>query len=308
MRLQTNDLAEPSNPFQSQHEGLDHIVMNIRIFDLQRFSLHDGPGIRTNVFFKGCNLRCVWCHNPESQKPENELLYYADKCVGCGACRAVCSRAFTSECRADGKCISVCKHGAREISGKTVSVEEILLSVKRDSPYYSRSGGGITLSGGEPLLQHKAACFLLEECKRAGIHTAIETAGNVPFSAIREVMPVTDLFLFDIKGMDPVRHKRNTGVTNELILDNAVKTAALHSGVRFRMPYVPGFNDDEAASVAGFAKKLNVPLELMAYHNIGLGKYRSLNRTCETEKIIPPSPEEMRETAEKLGAFYDAAF
>ena len=174
------------------------------------------------------------------------------------------------------------EHGPVDENGK-----EILLSVKRDSPYYSRSGGGITLSGGEPLLQHKAACFLLEECKRAGIHTAIETAGNVPFSAIREVMPVTDLFLFDIKGMDPVRHKRNTGVTNELILDNAVKTAALHSGVRFRMPYVPGFNDDEAASVAGFAKKLNVPLELMAYHNIGLGKYRSLNRTCETEKIIP---------------------
>lgn len=277
------------------------------IFDIQRFSLHDGPGIRTTVFFKGCPLRCLWCHNPESQKREPELMFYREKCVGCGACRAVCPRAFTPACRGELACVPVCKYGAREQSGRQETVETVLGEVLRDLPFYKTSGGGVTLSGGEPLAQPEAAFALLQGCKAAGVHTAVETAGHVPWEIFERLLPVTDLFLFDLKGTDPALHKKNTGVSNGRILENAEKLAKTGAAIRFRMPCVPGFNDTEAEGVAAFAEHCGAPLELMAYHNIGAGKYEALGRKDPTAGIAPPSPDEMRALAASLGAAYETA-
>ena len=278
-----------------------------RIFDIQRFSLHDGPGIRTTVFFKGCPLRCLWCHNPESQRSEKELLLYKDKCVGCGACRAACERAFTPDCRNQCVCVPVCKHGAREQSGREESTHGILRAVLRDKPFYKTSGGGVTLSGGEPLAQPDAAAQILSGCKAENVHTAVETAGYAPWEAFEKILRVTDLFLFDIKGIDDTRHQKNTGVSNERILENARRLAEAGANIRFRLPYVPGYTDTEAAAVAAFARACGAPLELMAYHNIAAGKYAALGRQNVTADVIPPAQEEMRRLAEALGAIYDPA-
>ena len=280
-------------------------MIGTRIFDIQRFSLHDGPGIRTTVFFKGCNLRCRWCHNPESQQPCPQRMFYKEKCVGCGACRKVCPRAFDAVCENELRCVSVCVHGAREITGREADAEEIVKTVLRDRPFYAASGGGVTLSGGEPLLQPEAAFAVLSACKAEGISAAVETAGNVPWKTLETLLPVTDLFLFDLKGMDPALHRRNTGATNRLILENARKLAGAGAKVRFRMPYVPGYNEKEAPAVAAFARELGCPLELMAFHNIGAGKYAALGRNNETAEVPPPSTEEMRRAAESLGASYE---
>ncbi len=275
------------------------------IFDIQRFSLHDGPGIRTTVFFKGCNLRCLWCHNPESQRPAPELMLYREKCTGCGACRAFCEKAFTPECERCGRCAAVCIHGARERSGREADTAEIIRTVLRDQPFYRTSGGGVTLSGGEPLLQPDAALEILSACKAHGIHTAVETAGNVPWRVLEPFLSVTDLFLYDIKGIDALAHQKNTGVSNRQILQNARALAERGANIRFRMPYIPGFNAEEAPAVAAFAAECARPPELMAYHNIGTGKYAALQRPCPTAEVVPPSPEAMETLAEKLGARFE---
>lgn len=279
--------------------------MTANIFDIQRFCIHDGPGVRTTVFFKGCNLRCLWCHNPESQSALPQLMFYENKCVGCGECRKVCPRAFTVECVSEGRCISACSHGAREISGKTVPVNEIIDILLRDREFYRNSGGGVTLSGGEPLLQADAVSEILSACRREGVQVAVETAGNVPFSVFEKIIPFTGLFLFDIKGIDPGLHKRNTGVSNELILENARHLSGFKVDILFRMPYVPGFNDSEVRDVAAFAAELGRPLELMAYHNTGAGKYKALGRRYFTEDVVPPDAEFMKTLAESVNAKYD---
>ncbi|MBQ7638938.1 MAG: glycyl-radical enzyme activating protein [Clostridia bacterium] len=278
------------------------------IFDIQRFSLHDGPGIRTTVFFKGCNLRCLWCHNPESQSPEPELMFYADKCTGCGKCRAFCEKAFTELCERCGKCASVCPCGAKEQSGRKEEVKEIVKTALRDIPFYKTSGGGVTLSGGEPLLQADACAEILRECKKNGVHTAVETAGNVPFSAFEKLLPHTDLFLFDLKGINPVLHKQNVGVSNSLILENAGRLSQTAKDVRFRMPYIPGYNSDEVFAVCEFVRALDKPLELMAYHDIGTGKYASLGREYSLKDVRVPSAREMENLARELGVMFNPAF
>lgn len=277
------------------------------IFDIQRFSLHDGPGIRTTVFFKGCNLRCLWCHNPESQRGTPELMLYAEKCVGCGKCRAFCEKAFTQACVRCGKCAPVCAYGAREVSGRAETTEEILRACLRDLPFYKTSGGGVTLSGGEPLLQPAAAEEILAACRQKGVHTAVETAGNVARDTLEKLLPVTDLFLFDIKGIDEPLHIKNTGVSNRRILENARWLVSQGADIRLRMPYVPGFNGEEAPAVAAFAKECGRPLELMAYHEIGVGKYGPLGRPYPAKSAVPPAADEMEDLAASLGAYYEPA-
>ena len=222
------------------------------IFSIQRYSLHDGPGIRTIVFFKGCNLRCLWCHNPESQSAVPELMSYPDKCRNCGACTAFCSKAFTDACSKCGSCASVCRYGAREKCGKKESADDVFDVILKDRDYYEVSGGGVTLSGGEPLLQPEFAAAILEKCRENGIHTAIETAGNVPSETLERLMPLTDLFLYDIKCIDTELHKNLTGVSNDLILSNARLLQNSGAEVIFRMPVVPGFNDSEIGAVSEF--------------------------------------------------------
>ncbi|HML45625.1 MAG TPA: glycyl-radical enzyme activating protein [Clostridia bacterium] len=240
-----------------------------RIFDIQRFSLHDGPGIRTIVFFKGCSLRCAWCSNPESQRSEIQ------------------------EMRMQGKPKTV---------GEDASVETVMDTLLRDEPYYRRSGGGVTLSGGEALLQPEFARALLAACKEEGLHTAIETAAHVPWTSVEAVLPVLDLVLLDIKHMDSEKHARFIGQPNGLILENARHMAPLASELVVRVPVIPGFNDTTAdiREIAAFAASLRgvKALHLLPYHRLGRDKYAGLNRPYPMGDAEPPSQAHMETLAE----------
>ena len=236
-----------------------------RIFNIQRFSIHDGPGIRTIVFFKGCYMRCAWCCNPESQEYKIQTLIENDK---------------------------------PKTVGKDVTVEELMPEILSDLPYYRRSGGGVTLSGGEILAQHEFARDLLCACKEAGLHTAVESTGNAEFSKIQEILPYLDLFLMDIKHMDSQKHKEYTGAGNELILQNARRIAqSEQTELIIRTPVVPTFNDtaEEIRAIAKFASTLDGVKQhhLLPYHRLGQDKYAGLGRKYALEEILPPSQEKM---------------
>ena len=269
------------------------------VFDVQRFSIHDGDGIRTTVFFKGCDMRCLWCHNPESHLRRPQLMFYEENCAGCGECRRVCPNAFSDRCSGRGECVAACRHGARELSGYEAEASELAALCLRDKSYYDFSGGGVTLSGGEPLLQGEFALELLGCLKAEGIRTAVETAANVPWSVFERLLPYIDTLFCDIKGIDPEKHRRNTGVTNDLILENAGKLKERAADLRFRMPYVPGFNDTEVRAVSEFVGEF--PLEFMPYHEIGVSKYKRLGLTYEAADAEVPSREEMEELCARTG-------
>lgn len=254
------------------------------VFDIQRFSIHDGPGIRTTVFFKGCPLRCLWCHNPESQNTRPELMFFADKCVSCGECAKVCGNTFTEKCTGCGKCVSVCRHGAREKSGYAISADEVVSKVLRDKAFYKTSGGGVTLSGGEPLMQSDFALEILLKCRENGIGTAIETCGFAKTETLGKLLPYLDHVYFDIKGIDPAKHKENTGVSNEIILENARFLMARDTDVTFRMPLIPGYNDSERKAVEEFVG--GHKFEIMPYHDYGVAKYGRLGREYLVETKV----------------------
>lgn len=235
-----------------------------RIFNIQRFSIHDGPGIRTIVFFKGCFMRCAWCCNPESQEFEIQTLV---------------------------------ENGKEKTVGRDVRVEDILPEILADEPYYRRSGGGVTLSGGEILVQHEFARDLLEACKGCGLHTAVESTANAPYEAIAEILPYLDLYLMDIKHMDSAKHKEYTGVPNGRILENARRIAESGTELIIRTPVVPGFNDtaEEIRAISGYAASLPNVKEhhLLPYHRLGQDKYDGLGRSYALKGVEPPSKEKM---------------
>lgn len=279
-------------------------VIRFPVTDIQRFTTRDGPGIRTTVFMKGCNLRCRWCHNPEAIHPTRELCFHVRKCVGCGACAAACSRGrfteghgafvFDAECVACGKCAKVCPAGAIAEASRELTLEEILKTVLRDRSFY-RPDGGVTVSGGEPLLQ-KELPALLRALQEQGIHTAVDTAFCVPWERIEAAMPYTSLFLTDIKAIDSDLHRELTGVSNELILDNIRRLAASGKDFWIRVPVIPGQNSGEMEKIAEFVRSLNrpdVPVELIPYHNMAGGKYASLGQEAPLQDIQPPKKEEM---------------
>lgn len=277
--------------------------MNGNIFNIQRFCIYDGPGIRTVVFLKGCNLKCLWCHNPESVNPKKQLMFYGDRCVGCGKCAEICQNTHTESCVACGKCVDVCKNGAREIVGFEKSVDEVCDILFRDIEYYKNSDGGVTLSGGEPLLQIDFCEALLKNCKEKNIHTAVETAGNVPWEYFERVLPYLDYVLYDIKSFDEQNHIYCTGVSNKRILENAEKLKGTGKNVRFRMPLIPRFNENELEAVAKFCGSFE--LELMAYHQTGMGKYDAMNIEYKTKDVVPPSKEYMLSLAKKYNVIYN---
>ena len=239
------------------------------VFNIQRFSIHDGPGIRTTVFLKGCTLRCFWCHNPEGIRPQLENQFYPERCIGCGECVTVCpegaqsmgenGRAYDRErCKVCGKCVEICYAGALLRMGNRTSAGEVCAEALRDRAFYQSSGGGVTLSGGEPVMQRDFSRAILEGCKAEGLHTAIETAGHYRWEDLAGLLPFVDLVMMDIKHMDRRKHHRATGVTNERILANATRLAGTGLPLLFRIPVVPTVNDteDEIAAIARFVHRL----------------------------------------------------
>ena len=255
--------------------------MTASIFDIQRSSFVDGPGIRTTVFFKGCNLHCAWCHNPESQSGVPQLMVYADKCVGCGKCLEKCPHDLKS-CDLCGRCELYCPAEARRVCGKSYTVDELLPELLADKLFYDTSGGGVTFSGGECMLQLDFLCEILQKCRENGIQTAVDTAGHVPFSHFERILPFTDLFLYDVKSMDAQTHKRYTGVDNALILENLAKLLERGARVWIRVPVVAGINDkeEEMRAMAAFFEQHGMPekIELLPYHAMGESKARAIGR------------------------------
>ena len=271
------------------------------IFDIERSSYVDGPGIRTTVFFKGCNLRCAWCHNPESQSPSAQMMFYKNKCTGCGKCKEKCPYGL-DECRLCGKCTLYCPHDAREICGKEYTVDEVLNEIIKDKALYGTSGGGVTFSGGECMLQIDFLEEILKKCKENGIHTAIDTAGHVQRESFERVIPYTDLFLYDVKCFDTQKHKQYTGVGNELILENLKRLMSAKKAIRIRIPIIPTVNDteEEMKKIKEFLFKYGMPekIELLPYHAMGEHKYAALSQKAH----IFSAPK--KENLEKLQAVF----
>jgi len=279
------------------------------IFDMQRFCTHDGPGIRTTVFFKGCPLNCLWCSNPESQKRAPQLLYYSALCKGCGRCAAVCPQGAAtpqgqigcdrSLCIGCGACAEVCPFEAKTLSGRTVSLEEIIEFVRQDWRYYLQTGGGITCSGGEALMQADFLKVLFARLHdELGYHTCLDTTGHAPWEKLEALLPSLDLILLDIKHMDSEEHARMTGVGNERILDNARRLGSLGFPVLIRVPLIPGYNDTEKniRCMAEFLRDQHFSqVELMPYHKFGQSKYQALGQPFTTFEGKPDV-----ETAESI--------
>ena len=268
-------------------------MVNGLIFDVQRASYVDGPGIRTTVFLKGCNLKCKWCHNPESQDKGKQLLLYKNKCIGCGKCEKICPNTLKT-CDFCGKCSIFCPADAREVCGKEYSTDEILSEVLKDKDYY-KDNGGVTFSGGECMLQIDFLEEVLRLCKDNGIHTAVDTAGNVPWEYFERIMPYTDLFLYDVKCITEDLHKVGTGVSNKLILDNLQKLSKEFNGeIIIRVPVICEFNgnDMEINKIADFVKGLRVKsVELLPYHAMGEHKWTAIGKLAE--KYFVPSESDM---------------
>ena len=292
------------------------------ITNIQRYSIHDGDGIRTTVFFKGCPLRCVWCHNPETQHKSRELLCNGEKCTGCGACASVClqkaisvknGKAQTDRklCTACGACAEVCVLNLREIAGRDYTVKELVNELLKDQIFYEESGGGVTFSGGEVMAMDMD--YILEaakELKRQGIPLAIDTCGYVPYERFQKILPYTDVFLYDVKVMDEKLHKKYTGVDNRMILENLVRLAHDGAGICVRIPTVKEVNGNEQnmKEIIAFLQEHDIhptQINLLPYHDTGSGNYRPLDMTHQGTDLHAPDKEEM-ETLTDL--FINAGF
>jgi pyruvate formate lyase activating enzyme len=282
------------------------------ITDIQRFSIHDGPGIRSTVFFKGCNMRCAWCHNPETLEMDPQLEFFPDKCIGCGECAKICRfdaikleggkpKISYELCTACGACAANCCAEALVMVGRSMTPEEVFREVNQDKAYYLDSGGGVTLSGGECFFQKSFALELLSLCKENGMHTAIETNIAAPWEDIEPLLPVVDLVMLDIKIMDDALHLEWTGISNKMILENFRLLAASGKPMIVRTPVIPGINDkaDEIGAIAAFAARFPAVLyyELLPYNPLGTDKYRRLGLDYGLDHLRRPPKEKMLELA-----------
>lgn len=257
----------------------------------------DGPGIRTTVFFKGCNLKCAWCHNPESQSAKPQMMLYRDKCTGCGQCVRICRKETCTLC---GACEQYCLQEARKVCGKEYTVHEVLAQIVRDKTFYENSGGGVTFSGGECMLQIDFLAELLQKCKENGIHTAVDTAGHVPFKSFEKILPVTDLFLYDVKLMDSQKHKAYVSVGNERILNNLRRLFAAGAKIWIRIPVIGGVNDsvEEMGKIKEFLDSCGKPakVELLPYHSMGERKAEAIG--AAVQHFQTPDAETMKRLGE----------
>ena len=267
-------------------------MLTATIFDIQRGSYVDGPGIRTTVFFKGCNLKCKWCHNPEGISKGIQKLFYKDKCVGCGKCARICPY-NQKDCTLCGKCVLYCPSYALEICGAEYTISELFEIIIKDKSYYESSNGGVTFSGGECMLQIDFLTEILKICKKANINTAVDTAGNVPYEYFEKIIPYTDTFLYDIKCISEDLHEKFTGVSNATIISNLKKLSKSFKGkIVVRIPLIGGFNDEDSEifKIKDFMLQINVSnVEVLPYHKMGLHKYESLN--MQSAEFYTPNKE-----------------
>ena len=285
------------------------------VFNIQKYSIHDGPGIRTTVFLKGCTLRCWWCHNPESYAVEPEISLVENRCGQCGQCVDVCPQTNGAmnvvlpyvdreRCIRCGECVAACATGARQMVGQNMSVQDVMTEVLKDRIFYDDSGGGATLSGGEPLMQPDFCQAILEACQSEAVHSAVDTCGFVEPEHLLAVAPLTDLFLYDIKVMDDQRHREHTGASNALILENLRALSRVHDNIWVRIPVVPGLNDNarDLQDAARFCASLRGvrQVNLLPYHEMGSGKTGRIGKTVATAPVSSPSVEQMEDLAESI--------
>jgi pyruvate formate lyase activating enzyme len=287
-----------------------------RIFNIQRFSTEDGPGIRTTVFLKGCPLVCPWCANPESQLPLPEVAHSDTLCDHCGRCVEVCDRRAVALNPAGGiqinrqlcdncaKCVAVCGPRALRVLGQEYTVDEVFREIKKDEAYYRNSGGGVTCSGGEPLTQARFVATLFRRCHEAGLHTTLDTCGSAPRRALQRVLEYTDLVLFDLKLMDRAAHVAIAGQSNRQILHNF--RYVVEKGVRLiaRVPLIPGVtdSDENISAIAGFVRTFDagIPVNVLPYHRYGMNKYQMLDRTYQPGDMKPPAEEKVAKIVERF--------
>ncbi len=278
------------------------------VFEIKRYAVDDGPGIRSTIFLKGCPLRCLWCHNPEGQILKPELMYRKNKCIGCQECSKACPRGALALsrrlvsidrklCDLCGKCNGKCPTGAIEVVGKKLGVEAVLEEIVKDKVFFEESNGGVTFSGGEPLMQVDFLKELLKGCEKEGIHTALETCGYASREDFDKVVEKVDLFLYDLKVMNDWVHKRYTGVSNRLILGNFARLANSGRSILVRFPVISGVNDDNenVAEMGDFLRRNGVgDIQVLPYHRAGIEKYRSLGRRYGLNKVESPSDERLK--------------
>ncbi len=307
----------PADDYASPGNEVAVLITGI-VFDVKKFSIHDGPGIRTTVFFKGCPLSCWWCHNPEGQASEPELTFRANRCIQCEACLSACTQnaifwdgdvisTDREKCTLCGACVEACYTEAREIVGQEMTVAQVMAEIERDIAFYDESGGGVTFSGGEPLSQRGFLLALLRACREKEIHTTVDTCGFSPWETLDSIREYVDLFLYDLKLMDEARHRKFTGVSNELILENLQALSRRGHNIVLRVPIIPRINDDEEnicriGTFAAALPHLN-RVDILPYHHAGVEKYNRLNRAYGLPETRPPSDERLAGIARILRGF-----
>ncbi len=310
--------AEPgARPRLAATSGVDDLEG--LTFDIKRFAVHDGPGVRTTVFLKGCPLRCVWCHNPEAISRKPEVFFHPERCISCLTCVEGCPngaqrvtsaglRVYARElCRLLGRCVENCYSGALELAGRPASVESVMAQLREDASFYENSGGGVTLSGGEPLLQSEFATEILRRCKAEGFHTALDTCGQVQWRVFEQVLPYVDLVLYDLKHISPEQHQRYTGANNRLVVENLRRLSGCGASVEVRMVIIPTINDSREF-IEGAARLLasleNITaVRILPYHRLAGSKYTKLGKENTMPDVDSPSNEAMLRIASWIRRF-----
>jgi len=288
------------------------------VFHIQRFSVNDGPGIRTTVFFKGCPLHCSWCHNPESISSASELALRPDRCIQCGDCITACNnQAIYSQngsyatnrslCQNCGECVDVCNSEARTIIGKKMSVQEVMAEIRKDVTFFQQSAGGATFSGGEPLFQHEFLLNLLQSCHQEGIHTIVDTTGFTSETILELIAKYIDLFLYDLKMMNDTKHRELTGISNQIVLENLRKLAQFGKKIIIRFPLIPTINDDEENihSLGEFVKSLRTiqEIHILPFHHLGSEKRQRIGSEHTMATLVTPSSKELHSITETLNQY-----
>lgn len=287
------------------------------VVQFERYAVHDGPGIRTVVYLKGCPLRCLWCHSPETQSPNPEVAIRGDRCIRCGTCLATCTHDAVVEaetgydvsrdvCQLCAECAVVCPTGARDLVGRDMTAAEVVDELEKDVVFYDQSGGGVTFSGGEPLMQPDFLEALVRSCRARRLHTAVETCGLGDPAALDRIAAHTDLFLYDLKLMDEDRHRLVTGASNRVILENLARLVARGANIRVRFPLVPGVNDDErnVSALGEFVSSTGLnSVDILPYHRAGIAKYHRLGLEYPLPQVAPPTNGTLAAAAERLARF-----